>query len=335
MSEEILHENIVVKGGRPGILAIGAFAILVVSAIGIIFQNEYSAGTAEPASQVASVADSQAHTITDISLNARAAIMVDITDDKILYALNPDVQLPLASLTKVPLALAVSEVLPSDTIITIPYDTAPQGSAERLTRGSRWRLQDVIDFTLVASSNEGAKILANAADDAVRAAYRSAPEHAATIWRMNSLAQQLGLNRTYFLNASGLDISPTLSGAYGSARDMAALFAYAASQHLYVFSKTAGDGVVLTSVDGRSTARAFNTNEVQGQIPGLIMGKTGITDLAGGNLAVVFNAGESHTVVAVVLGSTREGRFSDMRQLVAKAREADSAQNDNLAIGSK
>ncbi|MDP3965527.1 MAG: hypothetical protein Q8Q13_01885, partial [bacterium] len=213
-------------------------------------------------------------------------------------------------------------------------DTAPKGNAERLAKGEKWRLQDIIDFTLVSSSNEGAEILADSAEYAIREKYPDTPEGLAAIWRMNALAEQLGLARTYFLNASGLDISPTLSGAYGSARDVATLFGYAASQRLSVFSKTAADGLSLTSADGRSTTKAFNTNEVRGEIPGLMMGKTGITDLAGGNLAVVFDAGSAHPVVAVVLGSTREGRFSDMRQLVSKARVAVAERSKNLAGGS-
>jgi D-alanyl-D-alanine carboxypeptidase len=50
------------------------------------------------------------------------------------------------------------------------------------------------------------------------------------------------------------------------------------------------------------------------------MGKTGFTDLAGGNLAIVFDVGLAHPVVAVVLGSSEEGRFSDMQKLVDRAR---------------
>ena len=45
-------------------------------------------------------------------------------------------------------------------------------------------------------------------------------------------------------------------------------------------------------------------------IPGLVGVKTGFTDLAGGNVAIGWSAfGRSYVVV--VLGSTREGRFSD------------------------
>jgi D-alanyl-D-alanine carboxypeptidase (penicillin-binding protein 5/6) len=271
-------------------------------------------------SQVATVA-SAVDPFAGLSLEAKSVIVVDLTNGRTLFARNPDIQLPLASITKVALTLAVREVLSPDTVITIPYDTAPPGSVMRLAKGERWRLSDVINFTLIASSNEGANILAAAADDAIRARYPQAPQGSAALWRMNDLAQQLGLSHTYFLNVNGLDISTTQSGAYGSARDIATLFAYAASTSPDAFSGTTKDGLLLTDEQGNTTS-AFNTNEALGAIPGLIMGKTGYTDLAGGNLAVMFDVGLAHPVVAVVLGSSHEGRFSDMRALVEAARQA-------------
>ena len=62
-----------------------------------------------------------------------------------------------------------------------------------------------------------------------------------------------------------------------------------------------------------------NTDELVNEIPGLIAGKTGYSDLAGGNLAVIFDAGFDHPLAVVVLGSTSEGRFNDVKQLVAAA----------------
>jgi D-alanyl-D-alanine carboxypeptidase len=48
----------------------------------------------------------------------------------------------------------------------------------------------------------------------------------------------------------------------------------------------------------------------------LLGSKTGLTDLAGGNLAVVFDAGFDHPVGVVVLGSSEKGRFEDVEKLV-------------------
>ena len=256
-----------------------------------------------------------------INLEAKSAVVEDLLTNKILFSKNPDIQLPLASLTKVALVLAISEALTPNAIVTIPYDTAPKGSAERLARGEKWRVKDIVDFTLVASSNSGADILAHIADKPIRERFPNAPEGEAALWRMNRIAHELGLERTYFLNVNGLDLSSTLSGAYGSARDTAKLFSYAAAANQTAFTGTSESGLILMSPNGRGKTSAFNTNEALGELPGLIMGKTGITDLAGGNLGIVFEVSPNHPVVAVVLGSTRDGRFEDMKKLVARTQE--------------
>ncbi|MBI2610424.1 D-alanyl-D-alanine carboxypeptidase [Candidatus Kaiserbacteria bacterium] len=273
------------------------------------------------------VDDQQASAINafdKVSLEAKAAIVVDMQSGKTLYEKNAEVQLPIASLTKVALALTVAEALPLESMVTIPYYAGGAGSDAHLLKGERWRVADIIDFTLLESSNNGAAILAETANSRLIELYPDSPttlQHAATLARMNALSKTLGLSQTYFLNVSGLDLSATQAGAYGSAKDMAKLFAYAASAQAGLFQGTARDGILLTTQNGTQTS-ASNTNEVQGSIPGLIMGKTGLTDLAGGNLAVVFDVGLSHPVVAIVLGSSEQGRFRDMRKLVLMTRES-------------
>ncbi len=301
--------------GITGIVALGL--VFVASAS---FAYSYVRDTlleSVPATeQVASVGTVHADAFAFVQLQAQSAYVYDLRTHRVLFALNPDAPRPLASLTKVATVLAVSEVLAPHSTITIPYDTAPLGRPERLTQGAVWKLQDVIDFTLVSSSNEGADILAQAANDAIHKQYPESPEAGATVWRMNNLVHNLGLTDMYFTNDSGLDVSGTQAGAYGSAREVSTLFAYAASTSHSTFAGTARDGILLTAESGEK-ASAFNTNTVLGAIPGLIMGKTGYTTLAGGNLAIVFDIGLGHPIVAVVLGSTEHDRFEDMKKLVA------------------
>lgn len=259
---------------------------------------------------------------SNLSLSAKAAVVLDFIDGRVLYALNPETQLPLASLTKIPLVLVVSEALTAEAVITIPPISTPQESTERLKPGEHWRVQDIIDLTLVASSNVGAEILAEAANAAIASHYPDAPERDPTLWRMNTLMRDLGFTQTYFLNVSGLDISAALSGAYGSAIDVARLMAYAYQKNQQLFASTARNELLLASASGTKTISVVNTNAIRGAIPGLIMGKTGYTDLAGGNLAIVFDVGLAHPVAAVVLGSTYEGRFADIKKLVIATRAA-------------
>jgi len=279
-----------------------------------------------PQTALAAVALPHVDAYASTTLSAHAAYVFDLTSSTTLYTKNADIVWPLASLTKVLLTLVVSEVLAPDMHITIPYDTALTEGGHYLRHGDVWRVRDILDFTLVASSNEGADILAGAADEPLHEKYPQSPAHDTTLWRMNDLAHDLGLHETHFLNVNGLDESATQAGAYGSARDMARLFAYAASQKLDIFSATTQPTRALTSQNGVKTT-AVNTDKALDLIPGLLMGKTGYTDLAGGNLAVVFSASArdarpQHTVVAVVLGSTQDGRFEDMKKLIAATQKA-------------
>ncbi len=298
-------------------------ALLIVAAAIVIVVAFALFSPAPERDEQSAAAVSAIDAFAGLSLEAKSAVVVDMATGETLYEKNAEAQLPLASLTKATLALVVAEALPLDSIITIPYYASGAGSDAHLLKGERWRLSDVIDFMLIESSNNAAGILAEAGNARIRELYPDADDslpYGATLWRMNELAKTLGLTQTYFLNVSGLDLSSTQAGAYGSARDMAKLFAYAASAQPGVFAGTARNGLLLTTANGDAQTVVSNTNDTQGTIAGLIMGKTGLTDLAGGNLAVVFDVGLSHPIVVVVLGSSEDGRFVDMRKLVEATR---------------
>lgn len=322
LTETTIEHRTIHRGGAFLLLLVfAASAIFTVSFLQSLNAGPHMANQTSSATAATVLEHRQTDAFASTTLEAHGAYVIDVTDRHILYSRNADAQFPLASITKVPLALAVSEVLSHDAHITIPYDTAPVGSSERLGQGDIWKVSDVIDFTLAASSNGGAQILADMADVPLHAKYPSSPLGGAALWRMNDLARELGLTKTYFLNVSGLDESATQAGAYGSARDVATLFAYAASTSPEIFAATTHPSFSLLSVNGARTI-AINTDRVLDAIPGIIMGKTGYTDLAGGNLAVIFQPVPGHEVVAVVLGSTEQGRFEDMKKLVAATQSA-------------
>lgn len=303
---------------------LGAIALFLLCIAAFAFAYAYMSNVSEGDSsrQSAAAAASKPDAFAGIALQAQAAYVLDLTDGRVLYEKNADAALPLASLTKVATTLAVSEVLDQNARITIPYDTSYAGSPPtRLLQGQTLTIGDVMKFTLIASSNEGADILAAAANEKLHGKYPQSPAEGATLWRMNDIARSLGLAHTSFANVSGLDLSLTQAGAYGSAHDMAKLFGFAATSAPQYFAVTAKELIEVEDTTGVSTA-AHNTDEALGELPGLIMGKTGFTDLAGGNLATVFDVGLAHPVVAVVLGSTYDGRFSDMKTLVSRTREA-------------
>ena len=75
---------------------------------------------------------------------------------------------------------------------------------------------------------------------------------------------------------------------------------------------------VLTFHTNKFVYTAENTDEDLDKIANILAGKTGYTDSAGGNLAILYTPIANKQVAIVVLGSSRDGRFSDMLELVRR-----------------
>lgn len=251
---------------------------------------------------------------SDLSLRADSAIVIDAVTGDVLFTKSPDAQLPLASLTKLMTAYVADRTIPANSPVTVSRDAIAVSGNNGLLVQERWPAHALLDFTLVASSNDGAHALAAAAGQSLNTARSSSTSIEPFVNAMNRTASELGLRQTYFLNPTGLDMSHELSGSYGSARDVAKLLRAIVQSDASLISATQDPFQHIASFHRIHTAT--NTNSTVGDIPGLIGGKTGYTDLAGGNLATVFDVGLGHPVIAVVLHSSRAGRFEDMQQLV-------------------
>lgn len=250
-----------------------------------------------------------------LSLGAEAAYVEDLKTGTPLYEKKPDAQLPLASLTKLATVVTASRILaPDDTVVITPEALAPEGDAG-LRIGEKWSAQDLIDFTLIESANDGAHAIALAA------AAKKGETLDSFVRSMNDEARDLGMNESFFTNDTGLDVSSTTASAYGSARDVAKLLSYVVRSNPRLVESTTEGGHSFVSKSG-ITHTAENTSGVISSLDGGIASKTGYTDLAGGNLAVEFEAMPGRPVVAVVLGSTRDGRDTDMQALVGTAKTA-------------
>ncbi len=259
-----------------------------------------------------SAASQTATTFFPISLNtsptitAKAAIIYDPQDGRILYSKNAAASMPLASITKLMTSEIVLTAESAETLVRItPSSLEPYGDWG-FQKGDILPLSDLLKIGLIASSN-----------DAMQAAAESLGTN--YIDRMNEVSHNLGLTHTTFSNPTGLDVDSNTSGAYSSAYDVARLAALFYSQYPSFFELTQQKDVSIM-VGGR-TLTAHATDEPLLATPGLIGAKTGYTDLAGGNLVAVFDIEIGHPLVAVVLGSTKEGRFDDIQTLITAVRK--------------
>lgn len=250
------------------------------------------------------------------ALEAKAAYVIDAITGEVLYSQNATTSLPLASVTKLMTALTAYEQVPPSTVATVRASDVAQEGDSGLLANEQWRLKDLLDFTLLVSSNDGASALASASMAFSTSSTDANVRKGEFVTLMNQKAQKLGLTDTYFTNESGLDISSTTAGAYGSAKDMTALFSYILETHPEIIEATRYEKVSFTSIDDfRHPAK--NTNEAVNAIPGLIGSKTGLTDLAGGNLVLGMDVGFGRPVIIAVLGSSEKGRFADAEALAS------------------
>jgi D-alanyl-D-alanine endopeptidase (penicillin-binding protein 7) len=246
----------------------------------------------------------------NISIMGKAAIVYDLTNGQTLYSRNSNAALPLASITKLLTLYSASGVLLPGSLVTLSSTslaTMNDAGDSGFKVGESFTYEDLARLTLAASSNAGAESIIDAA---------SAIKGTPVANLLASAASELHLSQTRATNGTGLDLSPTEAGAYGSARDIALLAGALLRKEPSIAHATTLPAITIMSSNG--TRHSFaNTDIDVTHFPSLLLSKTGYTDLAGGNLVIVYDAGINHPIAIVVLGSTQPGRFTDMRTLMS------------------
>ena len=252
-----------------------------------------------------------------ISLEARSAVVYDVLDERFLFTQNESSVRSLASLTKVMTGILAVEHADTMERIAIPLYAIETEGDSGLYANETWNLKELVNFTLVTSSNDGADAVAAVVGMDQDSSPDTNPAHGVDVFvnRMNQKAKELGLTTLFFNNPTGLDDSNGTYGGRGTAADMAKLVAYAWNQVPELFNGSTQLASTYTSLDG-FVHEALNTNKYVGRYPSLLGSKTGYTDYAGGNLAIMYDAGMNHPIVIVVLGSSIDGRFSDVEKLI-------------------
>lgn len=145
------------------------------------------------------------HAEDSLDLNAESAILVDAETGKVLYAKNPDVALPPASMTKMMTEYLVLEAIEEGTIdwdtTTRISDYAYRISANVLFSGVG--LKQNVDYSVKDLYNAMAVFSDNATTIAL--AELIAGSESEFVKMMNEKAEELGLSEYKFVNSTGLD----------------------------------------------------------------------------------------------------------------------------------
>jgi len=223
-----------------------------------------------------------------LKVNARAAMVVNMTTGQVLFMQAPDLPMQPASLTKIMSLYLAYEALHAGRIHM--SDRLPVSVKAWRTRGSRMflepntqvSLEEIIRGMSIMSANDAAVVLAEYLGGDVER----------FVSLMNAKARQLGMTESRFENPHGLPHQ----GQYTTARDMMKL-TLSYLQHfpeaLAIHSQRYGSyhGIVQK-----------NRNRLLGTCPGVDGLKTGYVAKAGYHLIVTAKRGGTR-LVAVVMGA--------------------------------
>lgn len=234
---------------------------------------------------------------------AKASILIEQETGRVLDEREADAQLPIASVTKIMTMLLIMEEIDSgrmqytDEVTVSEYAMSMGGSTMFLETGEVLSVHDMLKGIAVASANDGcvamAEHIAGSAD--------------AFVERMNTRAEELGMENTHFMNTNGLDAE----GHYSSARDVAVM-ARELCKHEKIFEYTS----IWTDSLRDGKFQLANTNKLVRFYRGATGLKTGSTDAAGCCLCASATR-DGLSLIAVVLGAANsKERFASASALL-------------------
>lgn len=239
-----------------------------------------------------------------LKLESGAAILIEQTTGKILYAHNMHEQLRPASVTKVMSILLIMEAIDSG---KIKYeDTIPCSENAHSMGGSQIWLDTTENLTVRDMLKSICVVSAN--DCTVAMAEYLAGSEEAFVQMMNTKAKQLGMNDTCFKNCHGIDEDGHVTSAY----DIALMSKELLNNHPSITEFTT---IWMDSIrDGKSSL--VNTNKLIRNYKGATGLKTGSTSVALYNLSASATRDGLSLIGVIMKAPTTKIRFAEATKLL-------------------
>jgi D-alanyl-D-alanine carboxypeptidase len=217
----------------------------------------------------------------------RSGLLFDVTTGEVLWRLNPDRELPIASLTKMMTALVVvAHSRPTDRVLITPQAVRFTGSGVGLLPLHKRVPELALLYGLILPSGN---------DAAIALAQHVGGTQAGFIAMMNARAQQLGLSCTHFTTESGI----VDQGNHSCVADLALMAHDVLEQPLLAQIVSSRSAIVPFPIKG-GKLYLYNNN------PLLIVGYPGADGVKGGfttasGACLVATARRGRTWLGVVL----------------------------------
>ncbi len=200
-----------------------------------------------------------------------AAILAEYETGDILYSYNGDAKIEVASITKIMTYLVAMDEISQghksldDEVIISEKASKRGGSSFKLKQGQVYSLGKLLESALIASANDGCIAIAQHVSGSEEAFIRL----------MNKKAQELELEKSFFVSVSGYPeegIHNTMS-----ANDILKLAKFTIDTYPEVLDITSKKSLV----DEERGLEFINTNPILGEVSGVNGFKTGYADVAG------------------------------------------------------
>lgn len=227
-----------------------------------------------------------------LSLNARAAVLMDADSGRILYGKNETMAFPMASTTKImTLIVALEHNEPDQIVMASAGASAMPEVRLGVHEGERYRMEDLYYAMMLESFNDAAMMIAEGTVGSV--------ENFAEL--MNEKAISLGCTQTYFITPNGLDAADEKGVHSSTAEDMAKIMRYAIDNEDFL-KITQTEDYSFTDCDRKRSFEVHNKNVLLTMMDGVLSGKTGYTADAGYCYVCAVKK-DDRTFIAALLGS--------------------------------
>jgi len=238
-----------------------------------------------------------------LNVNAKSAVLMEVSTGKVLFEQNKDDKLAPASITKIMSLLLIVEAIETgkitkeETVAASATAASMGGSQIWLEEGETMTVHELLKATAVASANDACVALAEHVAGSVEE----------FVSMMNDRAAELGMKNTVFVNCTGLDAEGHLTTAY----DVAVM-----SRELIKHEMIKEYTQIWIDYLRNGETQLVNTNKLARFYDGTTGLKTGTTSQAGYCLSATAEKNGMELVAVVMSGSTSNERFNGAKKML-------------------
>lgn len=228
------------------------------------------------------------------NLNSEAVIVYDVDRNEIIFEQNSREEASIASLTKIMTVItAIENIENIDVTVTITSEMLAgiywNASVAGLKVGDVVTYRDLLYAAILPSGADATQVLAYTVSGSVDA----------FVYKMNELAEKIGVKNTHYVNTTGLD----QNGAYSTAYDQMLILNYALENPLFKEVYTTKEYTLTNGLKVEASVNKYN-RLLNLDTSKIIGSKTGNTDQAGLCMSALFYH-EDHEMILITLGAER------------------------------